>query len=121
MNKKIRQIVYQKYDGHCAYCGMPIELKDMQVDHINPIARGLSEEFRKKNEIDGKDEIENYNPSCRSCNFRKGTLSIEEFREAIFKGLEVLSKNFTFRMMIKYNLVRFTYREVEFYFEKFGH
>lgn len=28
-NKKLRQEIYDKYNGHCAYCGCEIELKDM--------------------------------------------------------------------------------------------
>lgn len=32
--KRIRELVYQKYDGHCAYCGREIAMEDMQVDHI---------------------------------------------------------------------------------------
>ena len=27
ISKKVREIVYQKYDGHCAYCGCEIEYK----------------------------------------------------------------------------------------------
>lgn len=30
MNKELRQVVYDKYDGCCAYCGDEIEFKDMQ-------------------------------------------------------------------------------------------
>ena len=29
MNKNIRQAVYAKYNGHCAYCGCEIDYKDM--------------------------------------------------------------------------------------------
>ena len=36
ISKKTREIVYNKYNGHCAYCGCEIEMKDMQVDHIVP-------------------------------------------------------------------------------------
>lgn len=36
ISKKIREIVYKKYNGHCAYCGCKIEYKDMQIDHIVP-------------------------------------------------------------------------------------
>jgi len=36
MTKKQRIKVYEKYNGHCAYCGKKIEYKDMQVDHIDP-------------------------------------------------------------------------------------
>lgn len=33
-NKLVREKVYQKYNGHCAYCGCELQYKDMQVDHI---------------------------------------------------------------------------------------
>ena len=36
MNIKVREIVYAKYKGHCAYCGCELEMKDMQIDHIVP-------------------------------------------------------------------------------------
>nr|UVY57535.1 MAG: ICEA Protein [Bacteriophage sp.] len=35
-SKKKREAVYAKYDGHCAYCGRAIDIKDMQVDHFKP-------------------------------------------------------------------------------------
>ena len=28
-----RRAVYEKYDGHCAYCGRAMEFGKMQVDH----------------------------------------------------------------------------------------
>lgn len=78
--KKVRQKVYEKYDGHCAYCGKKLEYKDMQVDHI------------KSHYLDGSDELENYNPSCRQCNFYKGTMDIEDFRVQLTKLRERLQK-----------------------------
>lgn len=39
-NGFIRQAVYAKYNGHCAYCGCEIDYNDMQVDHIEPKCRG---------------------------------------------------------------------------------
>jgi len=36
VSKAMRQNVYNKYNGHCAYCGCHINYKDMQVDHIVP-------------------------------------------------------------------------------------
>lgn len=36
MNKKQRLEIYDKYNGHCGYCGRSIEYKDMQVDHMIP-------------------------------------------------------------------------------------
>ena len=38
ISKAMRQQVYDKYHGHCAYCGREITMKEMQVDHIVPIA-----------------------------------------------------------------------------------
>ena len=35
--KKIREQVYQKYNGHCAYCGCELDYKDMQVDHVKSV------------------------------------------------------------------------------------
>ena len=78
MKKEDRLKVYNKYSGHCAYCGREIEYKDMQVDHIIPKQRGWQYQ-----PVKGEDVMENYNPSCRRCNFRKGILSIEQFREEL--------------------------------------
>ena len=93
MNKQTREVVYKKYDGRCAYCGRPIAMKDMQVDHITPKHRG------------GIDDIDNYNPSCRMCNFRKGTLTVDEFRGEIVKQKERLEKLFAYRMSCAYGLI----------------
>lgn len=45
---------------------------EMQVDHIISLKRG------------GTNDIENLNPSCRSCNHYKSTLTLEQFREMIW-------------------------------------
>lgn len=49
MNKELREQIYHKYDGRCAYCGREIEYKDMQVDHLEPLAseyyRGIEKEL----------------------------------------------------------------------------
>ena len=71
MTKKQRQQVYAKYSGHCAYCGKEISYEEMQVDHIKPKQRGWV--YNPENV--GTDTMDNYNPSCRACNFRKGPLS----------------------------------------------
>lgn len=52
--KPVRLKVYEKYNGHCAYCGCELELKDMQVDHIESVYW-----------YNGANDIENYNPACR--------------------------------------------------------
>ena len=35
--KSVRIAVYQKCNGHCAYCGCDLQYKDMQVDHVIPL------------------------------------------------------------------------------------
>lgn len=61
ISKKIREEVYRKYDGHCAYCGREIAYKDMQVDHFLPLRAWRIEDA-------GTDDISNLMPSCRMCN-----------------------------------------------------
>ena len=106
--KEQRKLVYQMYDGHCAYCGCELEFKDMQVDHFNSVYA-----------YDGKNEIENYMPSCRQCNFYKSTGTIEQFRqnlkEIMLKGLK---KTFQYRLLVKYDLIRENDKEIKFYFEE---
>lgn len=104
--KKVRQKVYEKYDGHCAYCGKKIEYKDMQVDHI------------QSHYLEGSDELENYNPSCRQCNFYKGTLSVEDFRVQLTKLRERLQKVYIYRLSISYGLVEEKENTIQFYFDK---
>ena len=67
-----RYAVYNKYNGHCAYCGKKIEIKDMQVDHFKP--------KRSWNGDDGADDLSNLMPSCRRCNHYKRANSLELFR-----------------------------------------
>ncbi len=43
-----RQQVYDKCDGHCAYCGVEITLKQMQVDHIQPHWHTFTEQDKFK-------------------------------------------------------------------------
>lgn len=45
-----RMKVWQKYNGHCAYCGCEITLEEMQVDHMESIYR------HEKDYIAGKAE-----------------------------------------------------------------
>ncbi len=120
IKKEVREKIYRKYDGHCAYCGKEITYKEMQVDHIKPIFRGWSAETKGRlpKDLLGGDSVENYNPSCHACNFRKSTSDIEGFREAIEHGLECCRRDFTYRMMLRYGLVEEHPQRVVFYFEK---
>jgi 5-methylcytosine-specific restriction endonuclease McrA len=120
--KRIRELVYSKYGGSCAYCGKKIDIKDMQIDHFIPILRGWSDEYINDVNKDykitrGKDDISNYMPSCRSCNFRKGTSDIETFRKEIGLQAERLMATFQGRMSAAYGLIDYRPHEIRFYFE----
>lgn len=106
MKKSDRVEVHAKYDGHCTYCGKPIALADMQVDHINPKRNG------------GQDTMENYNPSCRRCNHYKRALDLEGFREYIETLHERLAKDYIVKVGMDYGIVKLTQFDGIFYFEK---
>lgn len=105
--KKIRKKVYEKYNGHCAYCGCEMELGEMQVDHMESLYW-----------YGGADDLNNYMPACRACNFYKSTFPLEEFRENLKTIPERLEKEFIYRLSKKYGIVQETDKPVKFYFEK---
>lgn len=104
--KATRLEIHRKYNSRCAYCGYELEYKDMQVDHL------------KAKRVGGKDEIENYMPSCRMCNFYKDTLTVEEFRENIKTIPKRLERHFIYRLAKKYGVVAEKDIDIKFYFER---
>jgi hypothetical protein len=110
-----RMEVWQKYNGHCAYCGCEITLEKMQVDHMESIYR------HEKDYIAGDaeylDKIENYMPACRMCNFYKMTYTLEQFRQRLQTMTERLEKQFIYRLAKKYGIVREQEKGITFYFE----
>lgn len=63
--------VYAKTGGHCAYCGRPITIKEMQVDHLKSFTMG------------GASDESNYLPACPLCNRCKSAMDLEHFRKYI--------------------------------------
>jgi 5-methylcytosine-specific restriction endonuclease McrA len=119
MDKEIRKKVWNKYGCKCAYCGEDLEYKNMQVDHIIP---KLHFEFGVKNDIPNYDmnDFRNLNPSCRQCNFYKGTFTIDGFKHQMSTIIERIKKPFIVRLAMKYNIISFNTFDGEFYFEKFN-
>lgn len=118
MKKTDREILWNKYNKKCAYCGKNIEYKEMQADHIIPIYRG-----RDKNKIPGgikaSNELDNMNPSCGRCNRRKGTLTIEKFRAEIQQQVSRLKRDSNqYRIALDYGLIEETCKPVVFYYER---
>lgn len=118
-NQKTRQRVYNKYGGRCAYCGHPIEIDKFQVDHIIPKIKITSHKFvYLASEIN---HIDNYNPSCGSCNSSKSTFTIEQWRnELMLKKKRIVRDSATFRILFRFKMVSISNESVKFYFETHG-
>lgn len=102
-----REAVYNKILGHCAYCGEPIALDAMQVDHVVPLRKG------------GEDTLGNMLPACRSCNHYKSTLTVEQFRQSIERMPEVLIRDsVTYKTAVRFGMVLPQSKHVAFYFEE---
>ncbi|MCL1997867.1 MAG: HNH endonuclease [Turicibacter sp.] len=109
LSKKERKQIHGSLGGHCAYCGCDLTIKDMQVDHKQPLRKG------------GSDTIENMLPACRPCNHRKSTLDIEQFREDVLNFPNVLQRdNVTYRNAVRFEVVVPNLHKVKFYFEREG-
>lgn len=119
LNKDVRQIVYDKCGGHCAYCGCEITLKQMQVDHIQPHWHTLTEQQAIKSGITkGSHDVENLNPSCARCNKWKSTYNLEQFRKVIETSLYRLNRDTpNFRLARDFGLVEEKEKKIIFYFE----
>jgi len=107
-----RQKVWQKYNGHCAYCGEEITIKNMHMDHIIPVADSY-----KYPGID-LDREDNRNPACRKCNNFKFRWDIEKFRHELEMQVSRLKRVSQFDRALRYGLLEITCRPVIFYFEK---
>jgi len=110
-NQKSRFNIWQKYSGHCAYCGTEITIKSMQIDHIKPLI------------FHGLDNIENLNPACKDCNLYKSSCSIETFRiftkQMLNEKLHYLFKSKTkMQVAINFGSIELKKWDGKFYFER---
>jgi 5-methylcytosine-specific restriction endonuclease McrA len=108
MTKEQREMVYNKYHRHCAYCGCVLEYKNMQVDHLVP----------KIIQNDNVDSYGNLMPSCRRCNHYKRALSLDAFRRNIKTIHERLYNIYIFKVAVDYGIIRILPFNGKFYFEK---
>jgi 5-methylcytosine-specific restriction endonuclease McrA len=103
-----RQTVYEKTDGHCAYCGTELgKLKNMTLDHIVPLS------------LDGGNGVNNMFPACLTCNQAKGALTVEQFREKIrqYRAEPEINDKHTHAMRFR---ILNSETQVIFFFEWFG-
>lgn len=123
--KKVRQEVYNKYNGHCAYCGREIKYNEMQVDHMTAFAQEWYANKQKREEVsqminDGSiDSIDNLMPACRACNFYKSCNDVEGLRYRIQTELEHTCRStFQTRLAMQYGMIEYKPWDGKFYFEK---
>lgn len=69
--------LHNKFDGHCAYCGCKISLKEMTSDHVKPLEKG------------GADTVDNLFPACFTCNHYKNRYTVEQFRRKLREAPEI--------------------------------
>jgi len=115
-----RQKIYDKFNGHCAYCGGEIKFKDMQVDHIKaksnnkPIGRDLMGDLIYPD----IDDIINLMPSCRRCNHYKRAETLEHFRILLRTLHERIHDKYIVKVAEDYGIIEYHIWDGKFYFEK---
>jgi hypothetical protein len=121
MKMKInREEVYNKCGGHCAYCGNDITIKQMQIDHKEPLFRNHTdkqlEHYKRER---GTNEMDNLLPSCGRCNKWKSTFTIEDFRKIVGTSLVRLERDTpNYRLARDFGLLTENNIDVVFYFER---
>lgn len=129
MKRSDREAIHRMFDGHCAYCGTEITLKDMHADHVMAVVRKMEwtknrdgmNTLRTTGEMWNPqyDKLENMLPSCRACNIEKSSSTLEDFRRGIARKTEVLMRNnATFRHAKRFNRITVNNEPLVFYFEK---
>ena len=115
MTKKQRLDVYNKFDGHCAYCGKKLEYKDMQVDHQIPQRR--AKRGRNKVSLEVVEDPNNLYPSCRRDNHYKRAHSLETFRRYIEEIPQKIASLYIAKVGEDYGLIEYHPKPIKFYFE----
>ena len=117
VTKQERQLVFEKYDGKCAYCGCELT-KGWHVDHLKPIRR----KKYKKDECRYPQRafIDNYMPACASCNINKHAMKLEDFRRLIEGFMKHLNeRNTQYKIAKRFGLVIEDVKPIVFYFEQY--
>ncbi|MCK9569907.1 HNH endonuclease [Candidatus Pacearchaeota archaeon] len=125
MKPKDRLVIKNKYNGHCAYCGIKLGSR-FHIDHIFPRSNACylkSPTMREIFNLDtinlsDVDDVANLNPSCERCNRWKQTYSIEQFRKEIELQVERLRRTQAgFRLAEDFGIIQERNTAVVFYFE----
>lgn len=80
ITKKIRFEVFKRDGFACAYCGRTPPIVTLEIDHIEPKAKG------------GKDHIDNLIVACFDCNRGKRDIPLETLPNKITENLDILKE-----------------------------
>ena len=123
MNKKDRQIIFEKCNGRCAYCGCQLT-KGWHVSKILSEAPIVNE---SGDLITPNDTLENKLPSCAACNMSRTRdnggvtfINIEEFRQQLYENLRFIQSFPYYQRALRFGMITETNIEVKFYFETVG-
>ena len=106
LSKAEREQVLKKCDGHCAYCGCSLEHEHMQVDHVIPLRKG------------GADELENMLPACKSCNWYKSTMTVDQFRAYLEQiPTRLMRDSIPYQVGMRFGIIKQGEPQIKFYFE----
>jgi 5-methylcytosine-specific restriction endonuclease McrA len=121
IKKEIRNRVWNKYNKCCAYCGVELEYKQMQIDHIKPHwHNGTEEDCKRWGVTKGEHEETNFNPSCARCNRWKSTWTLEQFRNEINLQTQRLQRDSAaYRMALDYGIIKENNTPIKFWYESY--
>jgi 5-methylcytosine-specific restriction endonuclease McrA len=114
-SKSVRERIYQKFNGHCAYCGRAIDYKGMQIDHYYPQCKARF--YARRSKIDVHAET-NLMPTCRRCNHYKRARTPKQFKELMQTLHERLEAIYILKVAVDFGMVTVQPFDGRFYFEK---
>lgn len=123
-NKRQREVLRQKYDGRCAYCGACLS-GGMHADHLAPVIRLSTDPWgrplpaaERRLIRPERNVVSNMMPSCKPCNLHKGGYSLEGWRDIIQRSAAIVRKQTsTFRAGERFGVIAVSEQPVRFYFE----
>lgn len=114
-SKSLRERIYRKFEGRCAYCGSAIEYRQMQVDHYYPQCK--EKFYARRCKIDVHAE-ENLMPTCRRCNHYKRARTPKQFKELMKTLHERLEAIYILKVAVDFGMATVKPFDGTFYFEK---
>jgi len=76
-----RERLFKDAAGSCIYCGHPLTLSSMEIDHIVPLSKG------------GGKDYDNLVCCCPHCNAKKGDMDARDFVDSMPAGKQLSYEN----------------------------